>query len=277
MKVARLIFLAGVGGLSGCEKLAALQETVEGFTERFVVEGIYLGVESPEGIDLSETEFNGARLTAFLADASQINEIEDAPIENTALLLMSPGNGGSMPMLDIGGGKYELSTEDGLQYVSGEEITLSSGYNGQDRLISVEVPAAPALSINSDHAAGTPLSVDLTGQGYNTALAVVIEAESGEVTWSNQPADIAGLYEMTHPNGILIGGEEDFSEDNEIIVEIPAEAFADEGYYIIGVAGMVVSNSSSFENVNTAVSTVIAGKLRFTDVCTDDYAMLCLQ
>jgi hypothetical protein len=136
---------------------------------------------------------------------------------------------------------------------------------------------APTLSINSEHAAGTPLSVDLTGQGYNAALAVVIEAESGEVTWSNQPADIAGLYEMTHPNGILIGGEEDFSENHEIIVEIPAEAFADEGYYIIGVAGMVVSNSSSFENVNTALSTVIAGKLRFTDVCTDDFAMLCMQ
>jgi hypothetical protein len=277
MKVSGLIFLAGVGVLSGCEKLTALQETVEGFTERFVVEGIYLGVETPEGIDLSETEFNGARLTAFLADASQINEIEDAPIENTALLLMSPGNGGSIPMLDIGGGKYELSTEDGLQYISGEEVTLSSGYNGQDRNISVEVPVAPTLSINSEHAAGTPLSVDLIGQGYNVVLAVVIEAESGEVTWSNQPADIAGLYEMTHPNGILIGGDEDFSENNEIIVEIPAEAFADEGYYIIGVAGMVVSNSSSFENVNTALSTVIAGKLRFTDVCTDDFAMLCMQ
>jgi len=277
MKYAGLVFLASVGGLSGCQQLAALHETVEGFTERFVVEGIYLGIEDPEGVDLSGTAFSGARLTAFLADASQISEIEQAPIENTALILMSPGNGGSVPMIDVGGGKYELSSEEGLEYVSDEEITLTSGYGDRERNISVEVPVAPSLSVNSDHAASTPITVDLSGQGFDAALAVVIEVQTGVVTWSNEPADIAGLYEMTHPNGFLIGSEEDLSEDDELTVEIPAEAFANEGYYILGVAGMVVSNSSSFENVNTALSTVMAGKLRFTDVCTDDYAMLCMQ
>ena len=277
MKYAGLVLMGGVSALSGCATLAELHETVEGITERFVVEGIYLGIESPEGVDLSETAFSGARLTAFLADASQISEIEDAPIENTALLLMSPGNGGSIPMIDAGGGKYELSAADGLEYVSGEEVTLASSYGGRDRNISVEVPVAPTLAVNSDHAINTPITVDLSGQGFDTALAVVMEVQTGIVTWSNEPADIAGLYEMTHPNGILIGGEEDLSTDDTLTVEIPAHAFADEGYYILGVAGMVISNTSSFENVNTALSTVIAGKLRFTDVCTDDYAMLCLQ
>jgi hypothetical protein len=274
MRTAEAVILLGTIGLAGCDKLIEIQDTVEGITERFVVEGIYLGVEQPDDVDLSETAFAGARLTAFLADASQISEIEQAPIESTALILMSPGNGGSVPMVDAGGGKYELTRDDGLEYVSGEEISLTSTYGDMDRSISVDVPPAAALDIDPEHSTGTPMAVDLSGQGFDAALAVVIDVETGEVTWSNEPGDISALYDMTHPDGIVLGGSETTSDDT-LVIEIPAKAFPNESYYIVGVAGMVVSDPGTFENVNTALSTVMAGKLRFADVCTDDYALLC--
>ena len=269
MKRAMMMALVLTG--AGCEKLQDIQETVEGVTERFVVEGIYLGVESPEGIDLSETAFAGAKLTAFLADASQISEIESAPIENTALMLMSDGNGGNMPMLDVGSGKYELSHEDGLEYVSSEFITLSSSYGSVDRAISVIAPPAAELDIDPDHAAGSPMLIDLSGQGFDAALAMVFDVETGEVTWSNEPQDISELYDMTHPNGF---GLEEADDSDALMLEIPAMAFAEESYYIVGVAGMVVADAADFTNVNTALSTLMAGKLRFTDVCTEDFLLL---
>ncbi len=273
MTITRTALLLGAITLTGCGKLGEIQETVEGVTERFVVASIYLGVEQPEDVDLSETAFSGARLTAFLADASSISEIEDAPITDTAVVLLSPGNGGSLPMTDAGGGKYELSADDGLAYYSGEEISLTSTYGDTDRAISVDAPPAANLDIDPDHSAGTPMAVDLSGQGFDAALAVVMDVETGEITWSNEPSDISALYEMTHPDGIVLGESED--TDDTLIIEIPAKAFASESYYIVGVAGMNVSNTASFENVNTALSTIMAGKLKFADVCTDDFDLLC--
>ncbi|MFT5682470.1 MAG: hypothetical protein ACI8RZ_003388 [Myxococcota bacterium] len=265
--------LLGALALSGCGKLGEIQDTVEGITESFVVEGIYLGVEQPDDVDLSDTAFSGARFTAFLADAGQINEIEEAPIEGAALMLLSPGNGGTLPMVDGGGGKYELSADDGLEYVSGEEISLTSNYNDAARSLSVDAPPAPSLDIDPAHTSGTPMAVDLSGQGFDAALAVVMDVETGEITWSNEPQDISALYDMTHPGGIGFGESED--TDDTLIIEIPAKAFAAESYYIVGVAGMVVADTDTFENVNTALSTIMAGKLRFADVCTDDFALLC--
>ena len=193
--------------------------------------------------------------------------------ENTALVLMSAGNGGSMPMVDSGGGKYELTADDGLEYVSGEEISLTSTYGDLDRALSVDVPPAANLDISPEHSTGTPMAIDLSGQGFDTALAIVMDVETGEITWSNEPQDISELYDMTHPDGLSLGEADD--TDDTLIIEVPAKAFAAESYYLVGVAGMVVSSPDSFDNVNTALSTVMAGKIRFADVCTDDFAVLC--
>jgi hypothetical protein len=273
MTITRTALLLGAITLTGCGKLSEIKDVVDGVSERFVVSGIYLGVEQPDGVDLSKTAFSGARLTAYLADAGQISEIEDAPITGTAVMLLSPGNGGSVPMNDSGLGKYELSSEDGLEYFSGEEISLTSTYGDTDRAISVDAPPAASLDIDPDHVAGNPMAIDLSGQGFDAALVVVMDVETGEITWSNEPSDISALYDMTHPDGFVIGESED--TDDTILIEIPGKAFASESYYIVGVAGMNVSNTASFENINTALSTVMAGKLRFSDVCTDDFALLC--
>jgi hypothetical protein len=260
--------------LTGCDQLLELHETVEGFTERFVVQGIYLGVEPLEGVDLSETAFAGARLTAFLADASHLDEIDKAPIENTALLLRSQGSGDSMAMMESGEGKYELTFEDGLEYTNGEQISLTSTYGDSSRSISVPTPGAASFDLDPIHAVGAGMVVDLSGQGFDTALAMVFDVETGEVTWSNEPADISDLYEMTHADGIGLGTAE---PDQPLLLEIPAHAFDQESYYIVGIAGMVVSSPENFEGVNTALSTIMAGKLKFVDVCTEQYAMLCEQ
>ncbi len=267
------ILISGVVlGLSGCEKITEIQDTVEGLTESFVVAGIYLGVEKPDALDLEGTDFQGARLTAFLADAGQISEIESAPISGVAVEMVSDGNGG-LVMNETGGGKYELSSDDGLTYVSGELAGVSADYKDEEREITVDVPPAPEVDVDTQHEAGTSLTIDLTGQGFDAAMVVVIDVESGEITWSNEPEDITALYEMTHPGGVGLG--EDEEGDDSLVVEVPAAAFGNEAYYALGVAGMQVSDPADFVGINTALSTLMAGKLKFTGICTGDYSVLC--
>ena len=269
------LLLAGLGlSLSGCGKLEDFKNTVEGLTENFVIEGIYLGVAEYDGeLDLEALGFGGAKIVGYLADAAQISEIEQAPITGMDLRLLSDVSGGSN-LIEDGAGKYSLSHEEGLTYNDGEYAVLSTSYDGEDRKAGVITPPAPDLSeVPLIHTAGNPMAIDLSGQGYDTAMIVVIETESGETTFSNEPEGIEELYEMTHPDGITFS--DDVETDDSLIIEIPERGFSQEGIYVLGIAGLVTSGKDDMEGVNTALSTLVAGKFRFVTVCTDEYEKLC--
>lgn len=273
----RMMLAATVLGLSGCQKLDDLKSTVEGLTERFVIEGIYLGSAPFDGeVDLEEAGFGGAKVIAYLADASQVTEIEQAPITGVDLRLVISGNGSSI-LDEDGSGKYSLNDEGGLDYLDNATATLSATYDGEDRQVQVTTPAAADLSaLDIIQPVGTPMVIDLSGQGYDTAMVVVIASDGGEVTYSNEPTGIEDLYEMTHPDGISLSDDEEVKDDN-LLIEIPERAFAQEGVYAVGVAGLYTSGTDDMTGVNTAISTMIAGRFRFVTVCTEDYEKLCFE
>lgn len=270
-----LFMLAGLGlTLGGCGKLEDIKNTVEGLTERFVIEGIYLGVAEYDGeLDLEAVGFGGARVVGYLADAAQISEIDQAPITGVDLRLLSDVSGGS-DLIEDGAGKYSLTHDEGLTYSDGEYAVLSTSYEGEDRKAGVVSPPAPDLSgVSLIHTAGDPMVIDLSGQGYDTALVVVIETDSAQTTYSNEPQGIQELYEMTHPDGISFTEDED--TDDTLFVEVPERGFAQEGVYVLGIAGLVTSGADDMEGVNTALSTLVAGKFRFVTVCTTEFEQLC--
>ena len=267
------IWMVSLLAVTGCGAIADFKSTVEGLTERFVIEGLYLGsAPFAEDIDLSATGFDEAKAVVFLADASQISEIDQAPLSGLEPELFA-GSGGVV--LEEGvAGKYSLSGEDGLVYGDNQAVTLEVTYGEELRAAEVYAPAAADLdAVPTLHAAGASMTVDLSGQGFTAALVVVMDADSSEVTHSNEPQDIEALYELTHPDGIGLGDEED--TDDTVIVEIPSEAFPEEGIYVIGIAGLETSGPDDLSGINTALSTFVAGKFRFVKVCTDDYAKLC--
>lgn len=257
----RIALMPSFALLAGCAEIANLQDKVEGLTNRFVLEGFYLGVSELENDvladALADTEFgSGATVTAFLADASSAGEIESAPIRDASVAFLSPSAGGSMGMVSLGDGQYELTGDDGLRYVAGEVVAITATYEGQNRRIPVDAPPRPSPGISGYHAAGEPLVVDLSGQGFESTMVTVLEIASGRTTWSNLPVAADDFYDLTH------GGT------GEVRVTLPGSALPVEGVYAVGVAGVYTADPDEFEEVNTALSALVAAQFRFSTVCT---------
>jgi hypothetical protein len=268
MKPKHSLFLA-LSFSTGCDSLLDIQDKVDGYTDQFVVQAIYLGLEEPTDPDLAAAldagggNFDqGSTFTVFLADAGQVSEIENAPITGAVGSLLSPANG-SVELTDEGNGKYTAMAEDGLVYTGGETVTLQVTQGGAQHKARVDAPAAPTLALPETHSKGTALAINLEGQGFDSALVVVLDMGSGSVTWSNEPSGIGELYDMTHGDG---GGAS---------VAIPASALSAASLYAVGVAGMVHADPDTFDEVNTALSTMMAGKLIFGIVCTLEPVELC--
>ena len=67
----------------GCETFEEVKDAIDDITNPLVVQGLILGVAEPEddAIDLSDTDWaNGALVKVFLADASEVDDMANAPI-----------------------------------------------------------------------------------------------------------------------------------------------------------------------------------------------------
>lgn len=240
--------------LVGCEDL---NEKLSDYTNPTVVQGLVLGVAQPDfDFDLSGTEFDkGTAAVVFLANAANADEIEEAPITGATVSMLSDSTG-KLKMKDEGSGQYSLTGDDGLEYTVGEDLDLNIVHADGTSGASVTAPAAANADIPETHTRGTALTVDLTGQSFNSVLIAVFDASSGDVTFSNQPEGIKEIYEFTH------GGS------GSLAVEIPASAFPGQSVYAVGVAGLKNAGEDDYTEANTLLSTYLAGKMKFWPVST---------
>jgi hypothetical protein len=253
-----LPLLASLAFVGGCQTLEEVKDDIEGLTEPIVVQAVLLGIATPDGIDLSGTEYdNAAVLAVYLADASDPANLENAPVVGAAVSVRSESLG-SLPMNDEGGGLYRISAEDAdFGYFAGEEFNVVADYDGESRKTVVSAPyAVDTDDIPTTHNRGEEMIVDLTNTpgDYDSVIAAVIDVTTGEKTWSNEPTGVEELYEFTH-------------SDNDVRkVAIPGTAFPVAGVYAVGVAGMHVGDIENYVEVNTALSSFLAGEMAFYGV-----------
>ena len=253
-----LPLLASLTLLGGCKILDDVKDDIEGYTEPIVVQAVLLGIAEPDGVDLSGTEFEqGALLAVYLADASDPTELENAPVSGAAVSVRSESIG-NIPMTDEGGGLYRITGEDaGFSYYAGEEFKVVADYDNESHKTAVYAPhPVDTDDIPTEHARGEQLVVDLSSApgDYDSAIAAVVDITTGEKTWSNEPSGVEELYEFTHTD-----------EDVRKVV-IPGAAFPESGVYAVGVAGMHVGETEDYEEVNTALSSFLAGEMSFYGV-----------
>lgn len=243
--------------LSGCAQLSEWQEKFEGYTNPLVAQAMFIGVAEPESafIDLSGTDFgSGAAVQVFLADASNVNDLENAPVSGGAVQVRV-GGGPALPLYEEDAGAYRATGVEGLDYVAGEDTDLSIAINGQQGGATGTLPEAADLDVDW-YQDGTDLAIDLSDHSFDTVLGVVIDMVSGELVWTNEPTDISELYEMTHA-----------SEPVKRLV-IPGAVLSRESVYAVGVAGMMVTAEEALEGINLALSSYMQGQLVFSPVCT---------
>jgi hypothetical protein len=243
--------------LVGCDAFRKAFDTVEGLTESTVVQGAVLGIEVPDDPNLAAllegTDFApGTAVTAFVVDASSVADLAEAPVDDATVRVAGDIE---EAVLSQGDGLYanDPSTSD-LVYVDGDQWTLSVTRGDAAGEVSLQLPAGAAVNIPTQHGAGSPLVVDLSGQGFESAIGVVVDA-SGTVVWSNVPTDVKALYDAM--------GSEDVST-----LEIPGSAFAANQVYLVGVAAMAHTDADDLTDLNTALSKVRVGKMFLSPVTT---------
>lgn len=240
--------------LLGC---AEIKETFEGLTNPMVALGFMVGVEPPEDerIDLSGTRFEqGASALAMLADAAEADQMDEAPVTGASVAMMLDAHG-RVDMPESGGGAYAADASDGLVYEEGDTATLSATYGDETSSIAMRLPPSPDIVLPDNTAAGSGMTVDLSGQGFDNVLVFVMDATTGEVTFENTPTGIEDLYDLAHG-------------DSEVVVPIPPKAIARESVYAVGVAGLKNADAADVENANTALSAFVAGRVAFKAVST---------
>lgn len=240
--------------LVACDRLKATEAIVNGATTPVVVQGMFLGLDVPDGVDLSESdELAYASLCEiFLANVTDPANIGQSPVEGAGVSFVSPDSG-SLRFGDDGEGKYSLDSEDGLVYTSGEQVVVNVGVNGERvGSMSVRAPAAPEVELPSVQTRNKALTVRV--EGYENLVVAAYDVDHARMAWDNLPSGVEEAYDFTHP-----------PEPVEQ-VEIPAEAFRRPATYVVGVAGMAIADPDDFEGVNTSLSAFIAGQLTLRPV-----------
>jgi len=248
-------------GLSGCDALNKAQDTLDGLLDPVVVEGIVLGVEAPDNAQLdgllAGSDFEaGTSATVFMADAKEVQEIENAPISGADVTL----NEVAVP--EVEPGIYLMPPAGAaLPYASGDtwdlRIVRTSGDSTGTSIAAVFLPEPADFSVEipQQHANNTAIPLDFTGLGFDAVLIVVID-DGGNVTYSNEPSGIKELYDFTHGTAELG------------VITIPPEAFPADGLYAVGVAGMVNTDAVDLEEMNTGLSAILSGMMRMYPVST---------
>jgi hypothetical protein len=237
-------------------------DAFKGATNPLVSQGLILGIEAPESdqIDLSGTDYDeGTAASIFLADAKSVDDLDNAPIEGADVAIRGPGDMGSVEVVDAGGGLYTVLPSDGtLDYQDGADWTVVAQEDpaADQGKANVHLPPGPNVNVTQQHDAGQPVHLDLAGQGFTAVIAVVVDVETGEVTFSNEPKDIKAIYDFTRGN------------DEVPSFDVPGTAFPDHKAYALGVAGMQHTQAEDLDGMNTLLTSVMAGKMRMFPVIT---------
>lgn len=247
--------LAASLALSGCGRL----DDVTDLTSPAVAQGIFVGLDLPEGVDISGSDLlqYSAACSVFLAYIADPSQLADSPVEGASIDFKSRENG-NYPLTEQAPGKYLVTAENGLVYTSDDEAVITTTIDGSDVRMKVQTTAAPDVDIPETLHPEEGFTVDLSGQGYDNVLVAVYDVGRSKLTYDNLPLDVLETYNYTHADGVET-------------LEVPGtEAFMRQGNYVVGVAGMQSADPTTFEGVSQTLSGFMAGQFTLGFVVVKD-------
>lgn len=240
----------------GCADINKLTDAFDELSNPLVLMGAFVGVEPPDDPDivLEGTDFaQGAAVSVLLSDAQSAADMADSPVVGASASLRSTSNG-NVALNEGESGAYTASSDDGLVYTNGEQVTVAVDLDGTHS-VAIQAPPAPQFSVDPAHSPGQGLSISLADQDFDSALVVVYDVVNQQLTYDNRPTDIMSIYNWTHGEG-------------SSVAEVPGSAFAAQSIYAVGVAGLRNSSADDIVDANTLLSTFASGKFRFQAVYT---------
>ncbi len=235
--------------LAGCDLIGELA----GYTNPTVMAATFLGVEAPDAelVDLTGTSFEGGAVaTVLLADAADLQDVASAAIVGAKVELSLDG-ADWRSFRDDADGKYIL--DEGLDYRAGMAVSIRVRDEGGEHGAELAAPGALDVELAPELEAGSDMVIRTEAQDISLLGVVVLATDSGEVVFDNRPISIEDVYDLTHGGGSRA-------------IEVPGVVFSRPGGYIVGVAGLAVSRESDLDNLNTTISALTVGTIRFYPV-----------
>lgn len=240
--------LLGIGTLD-------LEAEYDALTEPTVVQGWYVGIAPlSDDINLDDTQWgSGAVALVCAANAESAAAIGETPIDGGQVDVV--GNQlGTIALEEVDDGAYSGDGEGGLRYIVGDEVTVHID-DGALHTVSVATPDAPVVVIPDQIPKAQELVIDLSGQGFDGLLAVVVDLQTGDVLFDNTPTDAIDILNFI--NG-----------DASTTVEIPGAVFNRDSVFAVGVAGLRVAPDDAYTEINTILSRMMSGRFRFYGTTT---------
>ena len=240
---------------TGCKLFGTIKDARDLLDEPITMQGWYVGVEAPPGIDLSGTVLDvGAQAQAWVqrTDTTGVNSIDGAMIS-----LMSDRKGSVALTQD---GETWLATgDDGLDYVEDDEVKLIVDYGGERASISMETPDGAVADIPETHTAGVSLRVDIRDQGFDNGGVIVYDLTNAVLPGSD------GLSGLVFQSDYDV--QEPIDPDN-LLVDVDGVVFESGRLYAVGVLGMTASEENRTSGLNTFGSGMASGLAVFHLVST---------
>ncbi|GDX82416.1 hypothetical protein LBMAG42_42270 [Deltaproteobacteria bacterium] len=236
--------------LTGCDRLDAAGDVVDGLGDTTVVQGIFLGAEIPFGIELpDDAGIYTSFCKVFLAQVSDANDVTDAPVSGADVAFVSQETG-KLGFDETDDGEYRLYSQDGLVYEPGQTAKLQFSLGNETGSLSVTAPEAPEFDLDNEGTSQEAQKVKVTSGRFQNLVVAVYDLDRDKLTWDNLPDDFESGVELN---------DEDAEPIDELIV--PGEAFPRGSTYLVGVGGLEVGDATEFEGVNQALSAFGAGRM----------------
>ncbi len=242
--------------LGGCSLLGALTDKLEQYTETTTMQGLALNVAEPQNdqianvlAELADWSPGIGRATIFLADASNADDMSEAPIGGAAVTLRAESFG-ELTLDEGKTGYYE--TED-LDYPQGEELEVVIEGESTHRAATLAPAGLKNLEIPERSAMNQSIVIDASHEDIDALFVVVVEVRTATVIYDSTPKTIEAMYEFSH-------GAAPTS------VELDGSMFDRAGLYAIGLSGLIRAEQGTYEELNVLLSTFMAGEVVFSPV-----------
>ena len=243
--------------VGGCAWFKGAKDTIEGALEPIVAVGVVIQVDPPNAPELDDAELDleiGRVGTIFLADARNVSDLGNTPVSGATL--DAEGCGAVVQMGELASGTYVLEPGTELDTCAQPGMRIRRTDVDDALVAPITIPPDHDFALPRYHVAGQPITVRVSEAGYESALVVVVDAATGDVTFSNEPEGVVEYYQFLTGSGEVTD------------VEIPGEAFLPDTVHAVVVTGLVRTPNSELTEANTVLSVVSGGRGRVYAVST---------
>lgn len=232
--------------MTGCKLFGTLQEAVELLENPITMQGIYVGLDVPLGLDTAGTALeSGAQAQAWVQETSTdgVNTATGAKVS------LVSDRAGSVKLSEEEG-YWSANGDDGLEFVEADDVRLIVDVGGVRSSIRMSTPFGAVVDIPENHTAGNSIRVDMTEQGFDNGGVVVANLFTGEEVWRSE-------YNV----------EEPVDPDN-LLIDIDGTIFLPDQLYAVGALGLVASEEEDLQDLNKIGSGMLSGLMMLHTVST---------